>query len=74
MLELENVDSLHYVMETVAQTRRDLPATIPLIGFAGAPSTLASYAIEGGVVALTDGRSEVPVAPGSATTTSDCSR
>jgi len=48
VLELENVDSLHYVMETVAQTRRDLPATIPLIGFAGAPFTLASYAIEGG--------------------------
>jgi uroporphyrinogen decarboxylase len=48
VLELENVDSLHYVMETVAQTRRDLPAAIPLIGFAGAPFTLASYAIEGG--------------------------
>ena len=48
VLELENVDSLHYVVETIAQTRRDLPAAIPLIGFAGAPFTLASYAIEGG--------------------------
>ena len=48
VLELENVDSLHYVVETVAQTRQDLPAEIPLIGFAGAPFTLASYAIEGG--------------------------
>ncbi len=48
VLALENVDSLHYVVETVAQTRRDLPAAIPLIGFAGAPFTLASYAIEGG--------------------------
>lgn len=48
VLELENVDSLHYVVETVAQTRCDLPAAIPLIGFAGAPFTLASYAIEGG--------------------------
>ena len=48
VLELENVDSLHFVVETVAQTRRDLPANIPLIGFAGAPFTLASYAIEGG--------------------------
>ncbi|MAT72976.1 MAG: uroporphyrinogen decarboxylase [Planctomycetaceae bacterium] len=47
-LELESVDSLHYVFETVAQTRRDLPDHLPLIGFAGAPFTLASYAIEGG--------------------------
>ena len=48
VLQLENVDSLHYVVETVSQTRKDLPAEIPLIGFAGAPFTLASYAIEGG--------------------------
>jgi uroporphyrinogen decarboxylase len=46
--ELENLDALQFVFETVAQTRRDLPASIPLIGFAGAPFTLASYAIEGG--------------------------
>ena len=48
VVELENVDALHFVVETVAQTRRDLPESIPLIGFAGAPFTLASYAIEGG--------------------------
>ena len=48
VLELESVDSLHYVMETVRQTRADLPEDLPLIGFAGAPFTLASYAIEGG--------------------------
>ncbi len=48
VLELENIDSLHFVTETVTQTRRDLPEAIPLIGFAGAPFTLASYAIEGG--------------------------
>ena len=46
--ELENMDELDFVMETVRQTRRDLPEHIPLIGFAGAPFTLASYAIEGG--------------------------
>jgi uroporphyrinogen decarboxylase len=46
--ELESVDALDFVFDTVAQTRRDLPEHIPLIGFAGAPFTLASYAIEGG--------------------------
>ena len=45
---LENLDSLQFVIETVSQTRRDLPESLPLIGFAGAPFTLASYAIEGG--------------------------
>ena len=46
--ELETVDELQYVVDTVRFTRRDLPAHIPLIGFAGSPFTLASYAIEGG--------------------------
>jgi uroporphyrinogen decarboxylase len=48
VIELESADALHYVIETVQQTRADLPDDIPLIGFAGAPFTLASYAIEGG--------------------------
>lgn len=48
VVELTSVDALHYVMETCQLTRRDLDAQIPLLGFAGAPFTLASYAIEGG--------------------------
>ena len=48
VMDLESAESLEYVMETVRQTRADLPSHIPLIGFAGAPFTLASYAIEGG--------------------------
>jgi len=44
---LEDLDSLHFVFDTVRQCRRELPADIPLLGFAGAPFTLASYVIEG---------------------------
>ncbi|MBA4031593.1 MAG: uroporphyrinogen decarboxylase [Planctomyces sp.] len=46
--ELENVESLGFVFDAVKLIRRDLPANIPLLGFAGAPFTLASYVLEGG--------------------------
>jgi uroporphyrinogen decarboxylase len=48
VLELESVESLSFVMETVRETRSGLPRGIPVIGFAGSPFTLASYVIEGG--------------------------
>lgn len=47
VVELTDLGSLSFVFETVRLVRRDLPADIPLIGFAGAPFTLASYVIEG---------------------------
>ncbi len=36
------------VYETVREVRRSLPGGTPLIGFAGAPWTLAAYMVEGG--------------------------
>src|SRR5919108_6141653 len=37
-----------FVFETVRLVTRALPARVPLIGFAGAPFTVASYVVEGG--------------------------
>ncbi|HOJ02440.1 MAG TPA: uroporphyrinogen decarboxylase [Bacteroidota bacterium] len=42
------VERLRYVYDALATTRRALAGRVPLIGFAGAPWTLASYAVEGG--------------------------
>ena len=46
--ELPNADSLGFVMDVVRYTREGLDSRLPLIGFAGAPFTLAAYAVEGG--------------------------
>src|SRR5690242_13137960 len=40
--------SLAHVLDAIRQIQRELAGRVPLIGFAGAPFTLASYAIEGG--------------------------
>jgi uroporphyrinogen decarboxylase len=37
-----------FVMEAVRLVRRELPSHVPLIGFAGAPFTVATYLVEGG--------------------------
>lgn len=45
---VEPHESLRHVLEVVRLVRRELDGQTPLIGFAGAPFTLASYIIEGG--------------------------
>ncbi|MEW6542181.1 MAG: uroporphyrinogen decarboxylase [Nitrospirota bacterium] len=47
-LAVTDGEELGYVAEAVRQARLALAGRVPLIGFAGAPFTLASYAIEGG--------------------------
>jgi uroporphyrinogen decarboxylase len=41
-------ESLSHVLDAIRQVQSELAGRVPLIGFAGAPFTLASYAIEGG--------------------------
>jgi uroporphyrinogen decarboxylase len=48
LVELKDVGALQFVFEAIRETRRSLSSELPLIGFAGAPFTLASYIVEGG--------------------------
>jgi uroporphyrinogen decarboxylase len=46
-LHIANENDLHYVMEAIALTKKELNNRVPLIGFAGAPWTIFAYMIEG---------------------------
>jgi uroporphyrinogen decarboxylase len=46
--EIEDVAALDFVFDAIKQTRQALRSDLPLIGFAGAPFTVASYIVEGG--------------------------
>lgn len=46
--EIDPEDGLGYVLDAIRVIRKALAERVPLIGFAGAPFTLASYLIEGG--------------------------
>ncbi len=45
---VNSLESMSFVMDAIRLTRKRLNPGIPLIGFAGAPFTMASYIIEGG--------------------------
>ena len=47
-LSISNTDDLGYVGESIQMTVRALNGRVPVIGFVGAPFTMASYMIEGG--------------------------
>jgi uroporphyrinogen decarboxylase len=47
-LSISNTDELGYVGESIQQVVKALAGRVPVIGFVGAPFTMASYMIEGG--------------------------
>jgi len=47
-LSISNTDDLGYVGETIQHVVKALAGRVPVIGFVGAPFTMASYMVEGG--------------------------
>jgi uroporphyrinogen decarboxylase len=47
-LSISNTDDLGYVGEAIVQVVKALAGKVPVLGFVGAPFTIASYMIEGG--------------------------
>lgn len=45
---MEAEEATPYVMEAIRMIRKELAGRVPLIGFSGAPFTIASYIVEGG--------------------------
>jgi uroporphyrinogen decarboxylase len=48
LAERDPAETVPFVFETVRRVRQALAGRVPLIGFAGAPFTVASYLVEGG--------------------------
>ncbi len=48
LLVCDPEEGLGYVLQTIRLLRKELEGKVPLIGFAGAPFTVASYLVEGG--------------------------
>lgn len=46
-LKIADGNDLHYVIEAIKLTKKNLNNRVPLIGFAGAPWTLMAYMVEG---------------------------
>ena len=46
-LRIAQPEDLHYVIDAIKLTKKELNGRVPLIGFAGAPWTIFSYMIEG---------------------------
>lgn len=47
-LKVAGPEDLHYTIDAIKITKKELSGRVPLIGFAGAPWTIFSYMVEGG--------------------------